>query len=239
MVSGMVVMVEVDKSIADLLSGIGDFEEHEILVSDESAFGGDFVDNGVLAEVVRLLTLRKPASLHQVLRLGGYALCEAGMNVERHGDRGHTTLIVYVGEQGIVSELRAGGAGFEMAQVVEEFKTGGRYYQHKGFGFRTFERAHITVTFLDGGRTTAIRCMYDGWKALAEEVASEPMKNTGYELLDGLTMQSAWAGPRDVRLALESYLDHMRADRAATVEDPGWGYDRWDERLRMVLEQTK
>lgn len=228
--------ISLEKLLTDLLEEIEPSEAHEVAIADESCFARDFADNVVLAEIRELLGRRAAISLGQLLRLGGYQLVEAGINIHKYGRGGAIKLSLHAGRSGIVYELEGDGDGFDVQQTVESFKGGKPYFKHKGFGFRSFDRAHVTVCFLNGGRATAIACRFDAWEALARETIAEPMKNIDVAALDGISMIEAYLGTARQRQEVLTYLRSI--DDGSEPEDPTWGNDRWGEKLQQMLQRT-
>ena len=230
--------IDIQKTLNDFLQEIGDYAKFYIGVKNEEDFRGDFIENEVLADILKTLRKMHPISLNQLLRMGGNQICEAGINIAMHGEKGATTIILYVGNRGIVYAIRGDGAGFDIRQVLEDFHRAGTYYKHKGYGLKSFDKPHVAVTFADGGRTTIIKCLYDSYERYCEYLINTPIKMTSIEILHGRSLQEAMDSRNPELLqAVEDYLLEIDESQALHVnqESAEWGYHNLVGTLRERL----
>ena len=224
-------MIQLNGRLEDFLRDIGPHTTFQVRVEDEDVFGQEFERNAVLSQVVDALSAVHSVSLGQVLRLGGYQLCEAGINVNRHGVRGGTKVRLHVGNTGVVHVLESRGSGFDVEGVLRMYRQGAAYYQYQGAGFRSFERPHVVVAFADEGRTVMIKATAAMASAYYDSVLDEPV-----EALNGRTMRQAFReGTLKSRQVVEETLARMSAWFSEPLESPEWGYCDIAARLRERL----
>jgi len=230
-------VIELHKALSDYLRDIGPHRVFTITVGSEDVFLQPFDKNPVLTQITHALCTIRPISLRQVLYLGGHALCEAGINVARFGTRGRTRVTLFAGETGVVYLLESAGPGFDFSDMCRKRRRGERYYQHKGTGFKRFERPNVAVAFDDNGRTVVIKATAEMATAYYEYLVNEP-----FDSLDGRSLQQAVnADDPQLRAKAEELLARMeeseRTDRGE--RSPEWGYSGMVGELRARLSRQR
>ena len=77
--------------------------------------------------------------------------------------------------KGALVEIRDAGPGFDVEAAIRGFRRDRRYFQNKGSGLRTFERARSRVSWANEGRTLLLGFCCDP----AESEADEPYGSAG------------------------------------------------------------
>lgn len=223
--------IELNRTLDDYLADITPCKTFEIQVPDEKVFADDFIKNPVLNEIVSSLSTIAPASIGQVLCLGGYQLSEAGMNIKLHGKPGETHLTLHAAEGAVVYVLISAGEGFDYRETYHRFCSKDIYWHHKGHGFRCFERPHVSVSFDDSGRTTIIRSGKQAEEAYIDFFLDIPR---GDKLGNMSLFQALNHGSESVRRQADQLLmETASANRqSGVVESPVWGFNDMVQRVR-------
>jgi len=78
-------------------------------------------------------------------------------NAWKRGNQMHPdkwiTVEVIVTKKGALIEVSDEGAGFDVRALLDKLRSGEKYYQHAGSGFRRFAKTDSVVSFANGGRT--------------------------------------------------------------------------------------
>jgi hypothetical protein len=69
---------------------------------------------------------------------------------------------------GLLVSIADQGEGFDVSGIVDQFRSGKRYFTHGGSGLKHFDRARSLISYANGGRTLLLRflCVLEPGKAI-------------------------------------------------------------------------